>query len=79
MVTVHRERGLRVVIFTDDHVPAHVHVFGSGEAKIDLQGPNGAPTLLWAVGMTRAEVRQAMQVVTDNREQLLVRWRAIHG
>jgi hypothetical protein len=79
MVTVHRERGLRVVIFTDDHVLAHVHVFGNGEAKIDLQGPNGPPTLLWAVGMTRAEVRQAMQIVTDNKEQLLARWRAIHG
>ena len=79
MVTVHREHGLRVVIFTDDHVPAHVHVFGDGEAKIDLQGPNGAPALLWAVGMTRAEVRQAMQVVADQRDALLAAWRLLHG
>jgi hypothetical protein len=34
MVTVLRAEGLRVVIFTNDHEPAHVHVFGGGEAKI---------------------------------------------
>ena len=68
-----------MVIFTDDHVPAHVHVFGSGEAKIDLHGPNDAPVLVSVVGMTRTEVRKAMQIVTENRESLIVRWRSIHG
>jgi len=70
---------MRVLIFTDDHVPAHVHVFGSGEAKIDLQGPNDAPVLVSVVGMTRTEVRKAMQIVTENRESLIARWRSIHG
>lgn len=36
MVTVLRAEGFRIVIFTNDHEPAHVHVFGDGEAKIDL-------------------------------------------
>ena len=46
MVTIHRAHGLRIVIFTDDHEPAHVHVFGDGHAKINLTGPEaerGAP------------------------------------
>ncbi len=34
MVTVLRAHGLRVVIYANDHRPAHVHVFGDGEAKI---------------------------------------------
>jgi hypothetical protein len=34
IVTVLRAEGLRVVIFVNDHQPAHVHVFGDGEAKI---------------------------------------------
>lgn len=38
MVTVLRAHGLRVVIFVDDHQPAHVHVFGDGQAKINLLG-----------------------------------------
>jgi hypothetical protein len=79
MVTVHRQHGMRVVIFTDDHMPAHVHVYGSGEAKIDLQGEGDTPTLEWAIGMTRAELRRAMQMVTDNRGSLIARWKEIHG
>jgi Domain of unknown function (DUF4160) len=38
MVTLYRAYGLRVVIFVDDHEPAHVHVFGDGQAKINLIG-----------------------------------------
>jgi hypothetical protein len=47
MVTVYRGAGLRVVIFVDDHEPAHVHVFGDGQVKIGLLGPDGRPELIW--------------------------------
>lgn len=77
MVTVLIEQGLRIVIFTDDHEPAHVHVFGSGHAKIDIDG--AVPELVWTRGMTRGEARKAMRLVTENRNALLERWRAIHG
>lgn len=79
MVTVLRADGLRVVIYTNDHLPAHVHVYGDGEAKIDLLGPNGSPSLIWADGMTRGEVRRAMRVVAGQRAFLLQRWEDIHG
>ena len=48
MVTIFRGEGLHVVIFVDDHEPAHIHVFGDGHAKINLIGPNGVPELVWA-------------------------------
>ena len=39
MVTVHRFDGLRFVIYSNDHDPAHVHVLRAGsEAKIQLVG-----------------------------------------
>lgn len=79
MVTVLRADGLRVVIYTNDHLPAHVHVYGDGEAKIDLFGPNGGPSLIWADGMTRGEVRRAMRVVAGQCAFLLQRWEDIHG
>lgn len=79
MVVVHRARGLRVVIFVDDHVPAHVHVFGDGEIKIDLAGPDGGPELIWAVGMSRADIRRAVAIVKDQQAYLLQRWSEIHG
>ena len=79
MVTVHRARGLRVVVFANDHLPAHVHVFGDGQAKINLLGSEGGPELVWAEGMTRSEVRRAMTLVTAEQELLLQRWKDIHG
>jgi hypothetical protein len=79
MVTIHRAHGLRVIIFTDDHEPAHVHVFGDGQAKINLVGPDGAPVLLWVEGMKANDVRRAMQLVRDHQQAFLDRWREIHG
>ncbi len=79
MVTVLRSGGLRVVIYLDDHEPAHVHVLGDGEAKIDLGVDTGEPELVWSVGMTHADVRRAWRIVRDNRDLLIARWRELHG
>lgn len=79
MVTVLRANGLRVVIFVNDHLPAHVHVFGDGEARINLLGADGAPALIWAEGMGRGEVRRAMRVAIEQQPFLLARWEDIHG
>ena len=79
MVTVLRAHGLRGVIFTNDHRPAHVHVFGDGEAKINLLGVDGTPELIWADAMSRGEVRRALRVATEQQRSLLARWEEIHG
>jgi hypothetical protein len=79
MVTIFRAHGLRIVIFTDDHEPAHVHVFGDGHARINLIGPGGGPELVWAEDMKRGDVRRAMQIVTEERDAFLTRWNEIHG
>jgi len=34
-----------VVIFVNDPLPAHVHVFGDSDAKINLGGPPRFPAL----------------------------------
>lgn len=79
MVTVHRAHGMRVVIYMDDHEPAHVHVLGKGEAKIELPEPENAPRLVWTKGMKRADIRRAMAIVSEQRDELLARWRDLHG
>ena len=78
MVTVLRAHGLRVVIFSNDHPPAHVHVFGDGQAKINLLGADYAPELVWADAMSRGQVRRAMRIVTEQQAFLLARWKEIH-
>jgi hypothetical protein len=75
MVTIHRAHGLRVVIFADDHEPAHVHVFGDGHAKINLVGPDGRPELVWASGMKRNDVRRAMALAIEHRDEFLALWK----
>jgi len=78
MVTVHRARGFRFVIFTNDHSPPHVHVFGQGgEAKIVLAGAGGI-TLDWVAGIDRADLRRVMREARRERERLLAMWRTIH-
>ena len=79
MVTVHRAFGFRFVIFTNDHGPPHVHVFGpEGEAKIMLEGPQG-PTLDRVAGIGRLEMRRVMKEAARERDRLIAEWRRIHG
>ena len=79
MVTVYRAHGLRFIIFVDDHLPAHVHVFGDGHIKVNLVGPDGTPDIVTIEGMKRGDVRHAMQIVAKQQAYLLSRWSEIHG
>lgn len=79
MIVVLRAYGLKIVIFTDDHDPPHVHVRGDGQAKVNLVGADGQPELVWSVGMNAAEKRRALKAITDLQHDLLEQWRRIHG
>lgn len=69
---------MRFVIYTDDHEPAHVHVYGDGEAKFQLAGPD-SPRLLLVIGMKDGDVRRARMIVREHREAMLREWNDIHG
>lgn len=79
MPTVLREGNLRVVIYTDDHPPPHVHVFGNGETKIALFGSEGVAAVVRIVGADRRESRRALDIVREKRDYLIERWNGIHG
>ena len=80
MVTIDESDGFRIVIYTNDHAPAHVHAINSdGEAKINLDGADGAPELIWVVGMKRSSIRKVMRLVKANSTAYLEEWRKIHG
>ena len=63
----------------NDHLPAHVHVFGDGEAKVDLGSACGEARLLSCVGLSDADLRRALRIVVYRRLEFLARWNAIHG
>lgn len=75
MITVLRAAGMRFVIYTDDHEPAHIHVYGDGEARINIE----RVVLISNRGMRKRDLNVAIQVVGQNRAELLARWREIHG
>ncbi len=79
MVVVHRAHGFRFAIYTLDHEPAHVHITGPGQAKINLLGSDGAPELVSSIGNERPELRRFIAEVVERREDFLEIWRRIHG
>jgi hypothetical protein len=74
--TVLRIEGLRVVVYPNDHPPAHVHVIGPGWVVvvnlIDLD-------LREAIGCNEAEARRVLRLVAAHRGALLEAWRRWHG
>lgn len=51
MPTIITKNGFRIVIYPDDHLPPHVHVFKSDqEVKINLGSFNLAPSIIEAWG-----------------------------
>jgi Domain of unknown function (DUF4160) len=72
--------GLRVVVYPNDHRPAHVHVVGNGcEAVFFLNGPNGPPTLRENYGFSSKGIRQIRSRLAANLALLAEEWRRIHG
>ena len=80
MPTILRFRGLRVMIYTNDHRPPHVHVIGPGaEARIALGDEGERPWVMTNDGLSRRDVAEALVEIDGNRELLMQRWREIHG
>ena len=80
MATILRINGYVVRIWSNDHLPRHVHVFkGDGECTINLVGDSGNPELREFYGMKRSEVAKAIRIVADNQEKLIEAWISIHG
>ena len=76
MATIMTQGGFQVMIFTNDHQPAHVHIFKAGtEAVINL-----APVRIREnYRMPKKNLRKAVEIVVSNQELLRQAWRDIHG
>ncbi|RWJ04885.1 MAG: DUF4160 domain-containing protein [Mesorhizobium sp.] len=80
MPTVFRFNGLRVVIYPNDHRPAHVHVKGAGgEAVFILHCPDGPPELRESFGFNRPDLSRIKDELASVLIALCEEWRTIHG
>ena len=80
MATVLRIDGYAVRIWSNDHLPRHVHIFkGEGECVVNLVGKDGNPELREFYNLKRKEIAKAIAIVCDNQEKLVEAWNRIHG
>ena len=80
MPIVMRIGGLRVVIWPNDHQPAHVHVKGpEEEAVFELNCPEGPVTLRDSYRFRLAELNRVEAVLSPVVAALCADWRVIHG
>ena len=75
MTTKYRFANFRITLREKDHNPPHVHLMGPDfEAAINLV------TLEVLDGSAPAKVlRHALRRISDNREELIKQWHALHG
>ena len=80
MLTVLTIFGLNVVIYPNDHRPAHVHVIGNGcEAVFNLGCPQGPPELRENYGFAARDLRRIAAALMANLANFCAAWRKIHG
>lgn len=80
MPTVLRLGKFRVVIYPNDHRPAHVHVIGHGqEAVFKLNCPAGPIVLRENYRFSRIDTRRAKRVLLQHQGHLCSEWERIHG
>lgn len=88
-----RENNLFVYIYTNDDIPAHVHVFkgrkndtgrkndaNQMELKINIGSEEAPPTLVYAYDkIKKKDIVNALKLIAVNQEMLLSKWEEIHG
>jgi hypothetical protein len=80
MPTVLRIGSLRVVIYPNDHRPAHVHVIGEGcEAVFNLNGPSGPVVIRENRGFSYQRAWSIAEELQANLPHLCNEWSKIHG
>ena len=72
MPTVLRQAGFSVRIYPNDHDPPHVHVFkAGGEVKATIAE---TPALLDVINMSNKDVKKALELIQNHRQELLEKW-----
>jgi Domain of unknown function (DUF4160) len=78
--TALRIGNLRVVIYPNDHRPAHVHVIGSEhEALFYLNCPEGPTGLRENFGFSSRDLFRIAAALDEHVAELCAAWKEIHG
>ena len=79
-MTIFRADGFEVVIYFNDHRPAHVHVLKAEcEAIFNLNCPKGPPTVRENYGFSPTALNKIEDILTEKLQEFCERWRMIDG
>ena len=80
MPTLLRIGHLRVVIYTNDHRPAHVHVVApERNATFYLNCPSGPVSLRGNDGLTARQIKRIAATLGPHATELCAAWKEIHA
>lgn len=80
MGTLLRIDGFRVMIYTNDHAPAHVHLISSdGRAKIALNCPTGPAIPIDVRGIDSRVLKKVLPDINQHLLMLCQEWGTKHG
>lgn len=80
MPTLFHVGAYRVVVYLNDHAPAHAHAVGAdGEARFALGDDPGDVRLIDVAGISRSDLRRIAAAIMDRHGECLDFWRNIHG
>lgn len=81
MPTIDREGPFKVIVYLNDHEPAHVHVWhASGVIVIDLVTEEGEPSIREIRGEVKDnDAQRAFDLAKKKQAVYLERWNEIHG
>ncbi len=80
MATLFRIRRYRIVVYSNDHGAAHVHVVApDGHAKFILgESPNDV-ALVETIGITTRDLRAIAAAIIDRHASCRAGWKRFHG
>lgn len=68
--------GLRFHLYSNEHLPIHVHVRNSdGEAKFEVE----TVRLVSNKGLKNKDINLAIAIIEENKEIIIGNWKEYHG
>jgi hypothetical protein len=80
MPTIEHFKQFRIVVYSNDHRPTHVHVLGQeGEAVFQMHCPHGPLELREVFRLSRRQVSDIGRRLGAWHASLCQDWRTLHG
>jgi len=79
MATLFRVGSYRIVVYPNDHRPAHVHAVGEGHARFELGTNPDEVRLTEQDGVSMRDLRRIAREIMARHAECLAGWRRHHG